>query len=109
MVRKFRVSVRVALDGGTARIKALGTQAPHTLLALYSLIRRTCSLRPDLAGEVDLREASAGADIRADLQARCGTGQLPEGAGTAGPRCRLRILDPLPEPQRTPGPAKLSA
>ncbi|MFD1213478.1 hypothetical protein ACFQ36_15670 [Arthrobacter sp. GCM10027362] len=94
MVQKLRVVVRVDLDGASVRIKVLGKVDRHTLIGLYSLIRRTNSLRPNLHLEVDLRDAHAEAAALAELHHSCKSGHLPEQVDPRLARCRLRVLDP---------------
>jgi len=99
MVQKLRVIVRVDLAAGLVMIKALGKLNLHTLIGLYSLIRRTNAIRPGLTVEVDLRAAAAEASVLADLRAACASGRLPDQADPQQSICRLRILEPAAEPE----------
>src|SRR3954447_7924129 len=87
MVQKLRVVVRVDLGSGSAMIKVLGKLDLYTLIGLYSLIRRTNSIRPGLTVEVDLRGAATEAAALADLRAVCAAG-APPAAGGARPAPR---------------------
>jgi len=109
MVRKLRVVVRVDLGNESAIIKVLGTLDLHTLMGVYSLIRRTNSIRPGLSVEVDLRGASAHADALADLRGICAAGHLPEQVDPRLSKCRLRLLEPAAGPDLAPSAARLSA
>ncbi|NKX53930.1 hypothetical protein HGG74_05120 [Arthrobacter sp. E918] len=109
MVQKLRVVVRFDLGCETARIKVLGKVDLHTLTALYSLIRRTNSIRPNLRLEVDLSKASAEAEALADLHQSCDSGRLPEQVDPARGKCHLRVVDPVPQLPTVRGLARLSA
>lgn len=109
MVRKLRVIVRVDLGNESATIKVLGTLDLHTLIGLYSLIRRTNAIRSGLTVEVDLRDASAEAAALADLRGICAAGYLPEQVDPRLSKCRLRVLEPVAGPDLAPSAARLSA
>lgn len=109
MVQKLRVVVRVDLDAQLARIKVLGKVDLHTVVALYSLIRRTSAIRPHLTVEVDLRNASAEAAVLEGLHGCSAAGHLPEQADPALSSCRLRVLDPVAVLPQAGEPARLSA
>ncbi|MCG2622123.1 hypothetical protein LVY72_09350 [Arthrobacter sp. I2-34] len=94
MVQKLRVIVRVDLDTGSASIKVLGKLDGHTLIGLYSLIRRTSSITPGLTVEVDLRRAAAEPAALADLHETCAAGHLPARVDPRLSDCRLLVLEP---------------
>ena len=109
MVQKLRVIVRVDLGSGSAMIKVLGTLDLYTLIGLYSLIRRTNSIRPGLTVEVDLRGTATEAAALADLRAVCAAGQLPEQVDPRLTTCRLRIVEPAAGPDPAHSAGRLSA
>jgi hypothetical protein len=109
MVQKLRVVVRVDLGSGSAMIKVLGKLDLYALIGLYSLIRRTNSIRPGLTVEVDLRGAATEAAALADLRAVCAAGHLPEQVDPRLSKCRLRVLEPAAEPDPARSAARLTA
>lgn len=92
---KLSILVRVDLDCARARVATRGHVTPHSIQALYVVIKRANALMDGLAVEIDVTRAVVDPAALEQLDACSRSHHLPEHIDPYQAECRLSIL--LPE------------